>query len=239
MAFAGRIIVVFLFALTAWPLSAANRSTETWDATWPGGSCTIDLTFERDGFDGEADPRRKCGKLLRKARSFQYPTPARNTLVLFSRKKGRGKPLVILSRSDPATLQGVIKDQPVIFRLTAQSNLRGINLDVPRQGNAATCLTYANNQACVVTQDLENPAIPAFDAIEMQVLKRLKIYPFSGGKGIPEDDKLERGSCQIVKKCETAFNSTEDWCEVELEAGGITGWVLRRDDQQVFLRTGC
>ncbi len=86
---------------------------------------------------------------------------------------------------------------------------------------------------------MKNPSIPAFQTIRMKALAPQPIYPFSGGKGIAKSEKVTRGSCLEVKKCERAFNSSEDWCEMVLSDGFFTGWVKRQDTDWVYLRQGC
>ena len=87
--------------------------------------------------------------------------------------------------------------------------------------------------------ELKNPKIRFGDPIDMLALANQKIYPFSGGKGFPKDERMQAGACYQVKKCERAFGSDEDWCEVVLEDGFFTGWVKRMDDDQVYLSKGC
>lgn len=236
---------ILLIALTILGVSlasaatAANRSTQTWEAVWEGGDCVFDLVFERDGFDGVADARRGCGKLLRKARSFQYPTPDRSVLVLFSRKKGRGRPLAIFSRLAEGEMQATVGKSAVAIRLVDQTNLRDLTLGAKDQTRQATCLTYANSAACAQMSDVENPPIPAYGTMKLKALANMKIFPFSGGKGIAVPGSLAKGQCYIFKQCERAFNSTFDWCEFALEDGSLSGWVLRRDADHIYLRPDC
>ncbi len=235
------LLGAFVFLLS--PAQAANQTTETWQAKWSGGSCTLILNYDVANLAGPVSVQKPCSKALRKAKSFVYTDAKRKHMVLFSRKGGKGKILANFQRSSKNNLKGNIGNTKGATMFLSASSSVSVNVDTTvntgNSGSAANCVRYANNQKCARPADLKNPKIEVFKTINMRSLAKQDIFPFSGGNGFAKDEKMARGACTVVKKCEQAFNSTEMWCEVVLSDGFFTGWVKRMDDDFVYLRKGC
>jgi len=229
---------LFLTAFLMQPAYAANQTTEIWQITWDGGRCELVLNYSTDDMAGTATPK-NCSKALRKVRSFVYTDDDQREMILFRRNNAQGAILGQFDKSGRNEMEGLIGDgEPAEMFLASKTST---TLNVNTGGNAgsnADCVTYTSG-GCARKSDLNNPDIRFGDPIEMEMLANAKIYPFSGGRGFPKDEKAARGQCLSVKKCEQAFSSDDHWCEVVLSDGFFTGWVLRKDDDTVYLRKGC
>jgi hypothetical protein len=231
---------VFIALLT--PVHAANQTTETWQAKWAGGSCTLVMSYDVAKLAGPVSVQKPCSKALRKAKSFVYTDGKRKHMVVFAEKGGKGKILASFDRSGKNKLKGKIGNTGGVTMFLSSSSSVSVNVGAgasANSSNAASCVRYANNQKCARKADLKNPKIEVFKTINMRSLAKQSIFPFSGGGGFANDEKMAKSACMVVKKCEQAFNSSEMWCEVVLSDGFFTGWVKRMDDNFVYLRKGC
>jgi hypothetical protein len=232
-----RFLFLTVFALLgAGAAEAANDTRETWQAAWGGGTCTLTLTYDLADLQGRVRVGRPCGGELVAAKSFVYTDDSRSQMILFARPGARGAMIGSFEATGQGRMQGLIADGvPAEIVLTERSST-GITIG----GTASTgaCIRYADG-GCARSADLKNPDIRFGQPAQMRALGQLTIFPFSGGKGFAKDEVVAPGQCRMVKKCETAFGTTEDWCEVILEDGFFTGWVRRQDANFVYLRTGC
>ncbi len=234
------IICAFAFAGMA---AAGTRTTETWQATWPGSKCTIVLKYDESRLQGPARPRGNCGKEMRKVKSFVYTDETKTHMVLFTRKGAKGPMLGAFDRTSENSMSGMIGDGEPTEMFKSSSSSVTVDLGGTTGGttgdDGADCVRYANNRNCAIAQDLKDPKIPAFQTITVRILDDQPTYPFSGGRGIATDEPVARGTCRQIKKCEKAFNSNEHWCEIVKSDGFFTAWVKRQDDDWVYLRKGC
>jgi hypothetical protein len=231
--------ISFVFLASAIPSYAANKTTETWEAKWPGGSCTLVMSYDTADLAGSVKVIKPCGKILRKVKSFVYTDDSREHMILFAKKKARGAMVGSFDRSGKNRLEGLIGDGETATMFLGSSSSVTINSGVSAgssQSNSQSCRYYSGSQQCARDADLKNPT---FKTVKMTSMVNQDIFPFSGGKGFAKDERAGRGMCMVVKKCETAFNSSEDWCEVVLSDGFFTGWVKRMDADFVYLRKGC
>lgn len=235
-------ITALFFGILA-PVNAATQVTETWEVDWDGGSCIFVFNYDKAEMAGPVRVQKPCGGLLRKVKSFVYTDSKRRELILFNRKNARGDPVAIFEKSGRNEMDGYAGDGEPVSMFNTSSSTMSVNSGLSSQGSAssgsADCIVYADSGSCVNSADRKNPKIPTFKKINMRALAGQSIYPFSGGKGFAKDESADGGACYEVKKCERAFNSSEDWCEIVLSDGFFTGWVKRMDDEQVYLRKGC
>lgn len=234
-------LTFLLMLLTISSATAAGTLTETWQVKWGNTSCVLVFSSDTASLIGTVKVQKPCGKTLRKVRSFAYSNANRTRVELFSRANAKGTLIGAFNRANKSNMAGMIGDgDSATMFLTATSS---VSVTVTAGGNSGAntgkCVRYANNRTCAVAQDQKDPAIPAFKTIRMRSLSSQTIFPFSGGSGFAKDEKLARGECREIKKCEKAFNSTEHWCEVVLKDGFFTGWIKRQDDDWVYLRQGC
>jgi hypothetical protein len=237
-----RGFILFLGGLLlAFPAVAAKVSTETWQVQWASSGCVLVFSYDDNELVGKVSVKKPCGKALRKVRSFAYSNGKRRHVEIFSGKRANGTLIGAFDRHGKNKMIGVIGDGDSASMFLSATTSSSVNFGSSDNSgsNLEACVRYANNRACAVAQDAKNPKIASFKTIRMRSLSEQSIFPFSGGNGFAKDEKLARGECREVKKCERAFNSKEDWCEVVLEDGFFTGWVKRQDDDWVYLRQGC
>lgn len=241
------LIPLSLIIFNGLSAQAGTRIKETWDVKWAGQKCTLVLSYDKAKQAGSVKVRPGCGKTLRKVKSFVYTDEAHNQMILFSKKKARGAMIGNFDKVSQKRFKGIIGDgiSAGMFRSeistvtvttgTTINSETGTNSDTDTQD----CIRYANRQKCARNVDLKNPNIPTFQTIKMKALADQSIFPFSGGHGFAKDETVVKGACLVVKRCEKAFNSKDDWCEVVLSDGFFTGWVKRMDTSKVYLRESC
>jgi hypothetical protein len=218
---------------------AGTQIKETWDAKWAGQKCTLVLSYDKAKLAGPVKVKNGCGKALRRVKSFVYTDAKRSQMILFTKKNARGAPVGSFDKAGKKSYKGMIGDgtSAKMFRSAISTVTVSVGLNASSGGTGSQdCIRYANRQKCARDADLKNPKIPTFKTIEMQALANQSIFPFSGGNGFARDESVVKGASVTVKKCERAFNSDEDWCEVVLSDGFFTGWVKRMDSGKVYLR---
>jgi hypothetical protein len=230
------LVLALVSLVLAGAATAQNRTIEIWQATWDGARCTLVLTYDLARLQGNVETRRPCGRTLGKVASFVYTDERRDHMILFARPGARGDILGSFEATGQGRMEGVIGDGLVTVLVMTERSSTTLGTGTT-QGNA-DCIRYADG-GCARPADLKNPDIPFGSPAPMRALGRLDIYPFSGGKGFKKDETVTPGQCRSVKKCETAFGTDEDWCEVILSDGFFTGWVRRQDANFVYLRKGC
>ncbi|NOX73182.1 MAG: hypothetical protein GXP03_06035 [Alphaproteobacteria bacterium] len=233
------LIPLILSLATGMAAQAGTQIKETWDAKWAGQKCTLVLSYDKAKLAGPVKVRGGCGKALRKVKSFVYTDAAHSQLILFSKKNARGAMIGSFDKAGKKSFKGMIGDgtSAKMFRTAISTVTVSVGVTAS-SGSTGTqdCIRYANRQKCAGAADLINPNIPTFKTIEMQALADQSIFPFSGGNGFAKDESVVKGARVVVKRCERAFNSNEDWCEMVLSDGFFTGWIKRMDTGKVYLR---
>lgn len=238
-------ILTAVIILTANPIYAANTTRETWQVSWPGHACTMVLTYDKADLAGPAKPNSACRGILSKVRSFVYTDEQRNMMILFRKTGARGAIIGQFDKLSSNRMKGQIGDGTPASMMMSRSSSTTINLGESSSNSgssgsqAADCIQYSNRSGCARKVDLKNPKVATFQTVNMRILSRLKVFPFSGGNGFAQDQLARKGSCVKVKTCEQAFSGNSDWCEIVLPDGFFTGWVKRQDEDFVYMKKGC
>jgi hypothetical protein len=228
--------------MTASTASAGNETREVWQAFWEDGECMLVLKYDSADMAGTVKRQNPCGGLLRKVKSFVYTDGSRSQLILFSGKNATGAMLGNFDSAGSGEMEGLVGDGEYAELYMSESSSSSTSSIVTiniNTGSSGDCIEYAEGNGCAEKGDMRNPKIQFGSKISMVSLINQQIFPFSGGKGFAKDETAGEFQCMEVKKCETAFNSSEDWCEVVLSDGFFTGWVKRADDNYIYLAKGC
>ncbi len=225
-------------------VTAGNRTRETWRVSWPGNNCTLILTYDKADMAGNVKVKKPCGRVLRKVKSFVYTSEDRENLILFRRTGAAGTILGNFAKIGRNRMRGIIGDgdEASLFlsKMSSVTTSSSFSIDTGDSGtDSQPCVRYSDRSGCADRVDLKNPKIPRFQTIDMRILTRAKIFPFSGGRGFAQKEVAIEGACMKVEECEKDFNSNEMWCRVILSGGFFTGWVKRQDDNFVYMSQGC
>ncbi|GEM_PF-1815536 len=234
--------MLFALGLMTSGAVAGTTTVETWATTQPGGNpCILTVTLPATtAANGSVSAGSRCKGALKKVDTIAYVGGKKRDIILQD-TSGSTRTLVTLRRKKNKLVGTQSGGAKLTFALTTTVTTTSSVAVTSGSGTGTKqkCLSYVGNNRCVRATDARNPLIPAFQTIEMKFLTRQNIFPFSGGSGFAKDEKAKKGSCYKVKKCERAFNSTEDWCEIVLSDGFFTGWVKRADANTVYMRSGC
>lgn len=104
-------------------------------------------------------------------------------------------------------------------------------------GNSAavgSCVTYYGSNNCAREEDLK---YKSFSTIALQPLAPLN-HRFIPDINSRVQQVIPQNVCfQEVKHCTESLLNKEIWCQVEF--GGQSGWVLKKDKNHVYAMNGC